>query len=60
MCDYHIYFIIVLVNLRMLLLFVLMAFCFEYWLLEDDTDTNLEQWLALSVLYVCVVCFLLG
>jgi hypothetical protein len=30
MYDYYIDFIIVLMNLHMLLLFVLMAFCFEY------------------------------
>jgi len=58
MCDYHLYFVIVILNLHVyrLLLLVLMAFCFEYWLIEDDTDTSLEQWLALSVLYIFAFC----
>lgn len=56
MYDYHIYFVIVTLNLSRLFLFVLVAFCFEYWLLEDDTDTNLEPWLVLSVLYVFAFC----
>lgn len=54
--DYHFYFVTVTLNLCRLLLCVLMAFGFEYWLLADDTDTYLEQWLALSVLHVFTFC----
>jgi hypothetical protein len=54
MYDYHIYFVIV--NLPRLLLYVLMVFCSEYWILVEDIVTNLEQWLALSVLYIFALC----
>lgn len=49
-------FVIVPTNLHRLLLFALIVFCFEYWLLEVDTHTYLEQWLALSVLYIFAFC----
>jgi hypothetical protein len=54
--DYHFYFVTVTLNLRRLHLCVLMAFSFEYWLLEYDTSTYLEQWLALSVLHLFTFC----